>query len=101
MNDVFDYGVGIKHIGIIRPNRNKKINNSFGCKTNGIQIIGICCPALTKLALDLHVNFCLFVCMFVCLSVCLFVCLSVLFFKASNLMIYWLLTVVLAPYLSD
>ena len=28
------------------------------------------CPALTKLALDLHVNFCLFVCLSVCLSVC-------------------------------
>ena len=51
------------------------------------------CPALTKLALDLHVNFCVFV--------CLSVCLSGLFFKASNWMIYWLLTVVLAPYLSD
>ena len=46
------------------------------------------CPALTKLALDLHVNFCLFV-------LCLFVRLSGLFFKASNWMIYWLLTVVL------
>ena len=35
-------------------------------------------------------------------SVCLFVCLSSgLFFKVSNWMIYWLLTVVLAPYLSD
>ena len=45
------------------------------------------CPALTKLALDLHlhVNFRL----------------SGLFFKASNWLIYWLLTVVLAPYLSD
>ena len=31
----------------------------------------------------------------------LFVCLSGLFFKASNWMIYWLLTVVLAPYLSN
>ena len=31
------------------------------------------CPALTKLALDLHVNFCVFVCLSVCLSVCLFV----------------------------
>ena len=51
------------------------------------------CPALTKLALDLHVNFCLFV--------CLSVCLSGLFFKASNWIIYWLLTVVLATYLSD
>ena len=51
------------------------------------------CPALTKLALDLHVNF--------CGSVCLFVCLSGLFFKASNWMIYWLLTVVLATYLSE
>ena len=51
------------------------------------------CPALTKLALDLHVK--------KSLSVCLFVCLSTLFFKASNWMIYWLLTVVLAPYLSD
>ena len=28
-------------------------------------------PALMKLALDLHVNFCVFVCLFVCLSVCL------------------------------
>ena len=35
------------------------------------------------------------------LSVCLSVCLSGLFFKASNWMIYWLLTVVLATYLSD
>ena len=51
------------------------------------------CPALPKLALDLHVNFGLFV--------CLFVCLSGLFFKASNWIIYWLLTVVLATYLSD
>ena len=51
------------------------------------------CPALTKLALDLHVNFCLFV--------CLCACLSGLFFKASNWIIYWLLTVVLATYLSD
>ena len=40
-------------------------------------------------------------CVFVCLCVCLSVCLSSLFFKASNWMIYWLLTVVLAPYLSD
>ena len=55
------------------------------------------CPALAKLALDLHVKKSLFVCLFVCLSVCL----SGLFFKASNWMIYWLLTVVLAPYLSD
>ena len=58
-----------------------------------LEIINHFCPALTKLALDLHVNFCLFV--------CLSVCLSGLFFKASNWMIYWLLTVVLAPYLSD
>ena len=29
------------------------------------------------------------------------VCVSGLFFKACNLMIYWLLTVVLATYLSD
>ena len=35
--------------------------------------------------------------MFVCLSVCL----SGLFFKASDWIIYWLLTVVLATYLSD
>ena len=37
------------------------------------------CPALTKLALDLHVNFCLFVCLSVCLSGCisgLFFCLN-------------------------
>ena len=27
------------------------------------------CPALTKLALDLHVNFCVSVCLSVCLSV--------------------------------
>ena len=39
--------------------------------------------------------------LFVCLSVCLSVCVSGLFFKASNWMIYWLLTVVLATYLSD
>ena len=37
----------------------------------------------------------------VCLFVCLSVCVSGLFFKASNWMIYWLLTVVLATYLSD
>ena len=43
------------------------------------------CPVLTKLALDLHVNFCL----------------SGLFFKACNWLIYWLLTVDLAIYLSD
>ena len=54
---------------------------------------GFFCPALTKLARDLHVNFGLFV--------CLFVCLSGLFFKASNWIIYWLLTVVLATYLSE
>ena len=59
------------------------------------------CPALTKLALDLHVNFCLFVCLSVRLSVCVSVCLSGLFFKASHWMIYWLLTVVLVTYLSD
>ena len=41
------------------------------------------------------------VCLSVCLFVCLFVCLSGLFFKASNWMIYWLLTVVLATYLSE
>ena len=55
------------------------------------------CPALTKLALDLHINFCVSVCVYVCMSVCL----SVLFFNACNWMIYWLLTVVLATYLSD
>ena len=39
-------------------------------------------------------------CLFLC--VCLFVCQSFRsFFKASNWMIYWLLTVVLATYLSD
>ena len=37
----------------------------------------------------------------VCPSVCVCVCLSGLFFKASNWIIYWLLTVVLATYLSD
>ena len=37
------------------------------------------CPALTKLALDLHVNFCLCVCLSVCLCVCLSVCLYSLF----------------------
>ena len=58
-----------------------------------ISILMDFCPALTKLALDLHVNFCVFV--------CLFVCVSGLFFKASNCMIYWHLTVVLATYLSD
>ena len=42
---------------------------------------------------------CQFLC--VCLIVCLFVRLSGLFFKASNWIIYWLLTVVLATYLSD
>ena len=47
------------------------------------------CPALTKLSLDLHVK------------KSLSVCLSGLFFKASNWVIYWLLTVVLAPFLSD
>ena len=47
------------------------------------------CPALTKIALDLHVNFCI-------LCVCVF---SVCFSKVSNCMICWLLTVVLAPYL--
>ena len=51
------------------------------------------CPALTKLALDVHVNF--------CGSVCLSVCVSGPFFKASNWMIKWHLTVVLATYLSD
>ena len=38
-------------------------------------------------------------CQFLC--VCLSVCVSGLFFKASNCMIYWHLTVVLATYLSD
>ena len=37
----------------------------------------------------------------VCLFVCLSVCVSGLFFKTFNWMIYWLLTVVLALYLSD
>ena len=46
------------------------------------------CPALTKLALDLHVNFCLFVCVFVCLSG--------LFFKASN----WLSSATLKNFIS-
>ena len=45
------------------------------------------------------VNLWVFVC--VCVSVCVSVCLSGRFFKASNWMIYWLLTVVLATYLSD
>ena len=54
------------------------------------------CPALTKLALDLHVNLCILYSFL--LSVCVF---SGLFFKAFNWMIYWLLTVVLAPYLSN
>ena len=35
------------------------------------------------------------------LSVCVSVCLSGLFFNASNWIIYWLLTVVQATYLSD
>ena len=71
------------------------IRRTFGPKKlgEGSSCCCHCCPALTKLALDLHVNF--------CLSVCLSVCVSGLFFKASNWMIYWLLTVVLAPYLSN
>ena len=53
------------------------------------------CPALTKLALDLHVNFCMCVCiMYVCMYVRMF---SGLFFEASD----WLLVVVLAPRLSN
>ena len=46
-----------------------------------------------EVSTGLHVNFCLFV--------CLSVCVSSFFFKASKWMIYWLLTVVLATYLSD
>ena len=38
-------------------------------------------------------------CQFLCVR--LFVCVSGLFFKASNWIIYWLLTVVLATYLSE
>ena len=50
------------------------------------------CPVLTKLALDLHVNF----------RMCSVLCvLSRLFFKASDWLIYKPLTVVLAPFLSN
>ena len=52
------------------------------------------CAELTKLALDLYVK------KWMCVRV-VCVCISCLFFKASNWMIYWLLTVVLATYLSD
>ena len=39
------------------------------CKIENVKWAKSFCPALTKLTLDLHVNFCLFVCLSVCLSV--------------------------------
>ena len=60
--------------------------------SNVVVTVVICCTVSTGPTCQFR---------FVCLSVCLFVCLSCLFFKASNWMIYWLLTVVLATYLSD
>ena len=77
--------------------KNHQTHNEYGENCEVYHFQPHFCPAPMKLALDLHVNFCVSVCLFVCLSVCV----SGLFFKASNWMIYWLLTVVLATYLSD
>ena len=44
------------------------------------------CPALTKLAMDLYVNLCLFVCLY---YICSLLCISGLCFKVSDWMIWW------------
>ena len=51
-----------------------------------------------SLDLDLHVNLCVCLCVFVCVCVCLW---FRFFFKASDYSMCSLLTVVLAPYLSN
>ena len=95
----------------LRPSQNWLPNLTLAGNQDTILFLALRLDALIVLARDEKFLFlssanevstgptCQFLC--VCVFVCLFVCLSGLFFKASNWIIYWLLTVVLAPYLSD